>query len=112
MNIMLVIVAERTREIGLRKSLGAKRKDILNQFVTEAVLISVFGGLVGIIFGIFISLVVTLAVRAYDFDWPFVISFEAIIISFIVAVGFGIVFGWYPAKKAAKLNPIEALRYE
>ena len=112
MNIMLVIVAERTREIGLRKALGARQKDILNQFVTEAVLISVFGGLIGIIFGIFISLVVTLAVRAYNFDWPFVVSFEAIIISFIVAAGFGIVFGWWPAKKAAKLNSIEALRYE
>ena len=112
MNIMLVIVAERTREIGLRKSLGARQKDILDQFITEAVLISVLGGLVGIIFGIFISLIVTLVVRAYDFNWPFVISVEAIFISFIVAVGFGIVFGWYPAKKAAKLNPIEALRYE
>ncbi len=112
MNIMLVIVAERTREIGLRKALGARQKDILNQFVTEAVLISVFGGLIGIIFGIFISLVVTLAVRAYDFDWPFVVSFEAIIIAFIVAAGFGILFGWWPAKKAAKLNSIDALRYE
>jgi len=112
MNIMLVIVAERTREIGLRKALGAKQKDILNQFVTEAVLISVFGGLIGIIVGIFISLIVTFAVRAYDFDWPFVISIEAIIISFVVAAGFGIVFGWWPAKKAAKLNSIEALRYE
>lgn len=112
MNIMLVIVAERTREIGLRKSLGAKRKDIMNQFVTEAILISVFGGLVGIIFGIFISFVVTFIVRAYNFDWPFVVSIEAIIISFIVATFFGIVFGWYPAKKAAKLNSIEALRYE
>ena len=112
MNIMLVIVAERTREIGLRKALGARQKDILNQFVTEAVLISVFGGLIGIIFGIFISLVVTLAVRAYNFDWPFVVSFEAVIIAFIVAAGFGIVFGWWPAKKAAKLNSIEALRYE
>jgi len=112
MNIMLVIVAERTREIGLRKSLGARRKDILNQFITEAILISVFGGLVGIIFGVFISLIVTLVVRAYGFDWPFVISIEAIIISFVVAVGFGIVFGWWPAKKAAKLNSIEALRHE
>jgi len=112
MNIMLVIVAERTREIGLRKALGARQKDILNQFVIEAVLISVFGGLIGIIFGIFISLVVTLAVRAYNFNWPFVISVEAIIISFVVAAGFGILFGWWPAKKAAKLNSIEALRYE
>ena len=112
MNIMLVIVAERTREIGLRKSLGAKRKDILNQFVTEAILISVIGGVVGIIFGIVFSLVITVAVRAYGFDWPFVVSIEAVIVSFLVAGFFGIVFGWYPAKKAAKLNPIEAMRYE
>ena len=112
MNIMLVIVAERTREIGLRKSLGAKRKDILNQFVTEAILISVIGGVVGIVFGIVFSLVITVAVRAYGFDWPFVVSIEAVIISFLVAGFFGIVFGWYPAKKAAKLNPIEAMRYE
>jgi len=112
MNIMLVIVAERTREIGLRKALGAKRKDILNQFVTEAVLISVFGGIIGIILGIVISFLVTLAAGAYDFNWPFVVSVEAVIISFVVAAGFGILFGWYPANKAAKLNAIEALRYE
>ncbi len=112
MNIMLVIVAERTREIGLRKALGAKRKDIMNQFVLEAALISILGGAVGIISGIVFSFLVTLAVRAYDFDWPFVVSVEAIVISFLVAAFFGIVFGWYPANKAAKLNPIEALRYE
>jgi len=112
MNIMLVIVAERTREIGLRKALGARQKDIMNQFVAEAVLISVFGGIIGIIFGIFISLAATFAVRAYNFDWPFVVSIGAIIIAFIVAAGFGILFGWWPAKRAAKLNPIEALRYE
>jgi len=112
MNIMLVIVAERTREIGLRKALGAKRKDIMNQFVLEAALISVLGGIVGIISGIVFSFLVTLAVRAYNFDWPFVVSIEAIIISFVVAAGFGIIFGWYPANKAAKLNAIEALRYE
>jgi len=112
MNIMLVIVAERTREIGLRKALGAKRKDIMNQFVLEAALISVLGGIVGIISGIVFSFLVTLAVRVYNFDWPFVVSIEAIIISFVVAAGFGIIFGWYPANKAAKLNAIEALRYE
>ena len=112
MNIMLVIVAERTREIGLRKALGAKRKDIMNQFVLEAALISVLGGIVGIISGIVFSFLITLAVRAYNFDWPFVVSIEAIIISFVVATGFGIIFGWYPANKAAKLNAIEALRYE
>ena len=112
MNIMLVIVAERTREIGLRKSLGARQKDILNQFVTEAILISVLGGIIGIIFGIVVSFIITISVRAYGFDWPFVVSIEAIIISFSTAAFFGIIFGWYPAKKAAKLNPIEALRYE
>ena len=112
MNIMLVIVAERTREIGLRKALGAKRKDIMNQFVLEAALISVLGGIIGIISGIVFSFLVTLVVRAYNFDWPFVVSIEAIIISFLTAAFFGIVFGWYPANKAAKLNAIEALRYE
>ncbi len=112
MNIMLVIVAERTREIGLRKALGAKRKDILNQFVAEAALISVFGGIIGIILGIIISFLATLIAGAYDFNWPFVVSVEAIIISFVVAAGSGILFGWYPANKAAKLNAIEALRYE
>ena len=112
MNIMLVVVAERTREIGLRKALGARQKDILNQFVLEAVLISVFGGLVGILFGIVISLITTLAARAYNFEWPLVISIEAIIISFATAAAFGIIFGWWPARKAARLNPITALKYE
>jgi len=112
MNIMLVIVAERTREIGLRKALGAKRKDILNQFVMEAALISVFGGIIGIILGIVISFLVTLVAGVYNFNWPFVVSVEAIVISFVVAAGFGILFGWYPASKAAKLNAIEALRHE
>lgn len=112
MNIMLVIVTERTREIGLRKSLGAKNKDIMVQFVIEAILISVLGGAIGIAAGIFVSLAMTYAINSYGFAWPYVISAEAVLISFFVAAFFGIVFGWYPAKKAAKLNPIEALRFE
>lgn len=112
MNIMLVIVTERTREIGLRKSLGAKNKDIMVQFVIEAILISVLGGAIGITVGIFISLAMTYAINSYGFAWPYVISPEAVFISFFVAAFFGIVFGWYPAKKAARLNPIEALRFE
>ncbi|MDF1498760.1 MAG: ABC transporter permease [Patescibacteria group bacterium] len=112
MNTMLVIVTERTREIGLRKSLGAKNKDILSQFVLESVLISLFGGFGGVFWGILISYAMTYVINSFGIDWPFVISFSAIIISFIVAAFFGIIFGWYPAQKAAKLNPIEALRYE
>ncbi len=112
MNIMLVIVTERTREIGLRKALGAKEKDILTQFILEAILISLIGGVVGIISGICVSYIMTYAINSYGISWPFVVSFEAVIISFSVAAFFGIVFGWYPARKAARLNPIDALRYE
>ena len=111
MNIMLVIVAERTREIGLRKSVGARYRDIMNQFVMEAVIISLLGGLIGIIIGISFSFVVSYVITAYlGMEWPFVVSYAAVAISFLVAAGFGIVFGWYPAKEAARLNPIEALR--
>jgi putative ABC transport system permease protein len=111
MNIMLVIVAERTREIGLRKALGAKYKDIMRQFVFEAIAISLIGGFIGIVVGISFSFIMTqIIVRYANLDWPFVVSYSAILISFAVAAFFGIVFGWYPAKEAAQLSPIEALR--
>jgi len=112
MNIMLVIVTERTKEIGLRKALGAKQRDILTQFVIEAILISVLGGMIGIVIGVSVSLAMTYIINSVGFSWPYVISLEAVFISFFVAAFFGIVFGWYPAKKAARLNPIEALRFE
>jgi putative ABC transport system permease protein len=112
MNIMLVIVTERTKEIGLRKALGAKQRDILIQFVLEAILISVLGGVIGIIAGISVSLVMTYVINSFGLAWPYVISMEAILISFLVAAFFGIVFGWYPARRAAALNAIEALRFE
>lgn len=107
MNIMLVSVTERTREIGIRKSLGAKQKNIMVQFVMEAGTVSCIGGVIGIIIGSAFSLV---AGNLLDLDVrP---SVEAIIVAFAVSVGIGIVFGFLPAKKAAGLNPIDALRYE
>lgn len=107
MNIMLVSVTERTREIGLLKAIGAKEKDILTQFLVEAVVMTLIGGLVGIILGVLGAFVVSFA-----FKIPFIVSTPAIIIAVGVSTLVGIVFGLYPARRAAKLSPIEALRYE
>lgn len=110
MNIMYVSVAERTFEIGLRKSLGAKAKDILLQFLSEALIITVSGGIVGVIIGAILAFVIKLLAVYYGFSWKYYISPQSI----IVAVGFsiivGLIFGLYPAKKAANLDPIVALR--
>lgn len=107
MNIMLVSVTERTKEIGIRKSLGGKRRDILLQFVIEAATTSALGGVIGIVFG---CVVAYLAGKM--FDLTVVISVTAISIAFSVSVGIGIIFGYFPAAKASKLNPIDALRYD
>ncbi|MEG1617461.1 MAG: ABC transporter permease [Bacteroidales bacterium] len=107
MNIMYVSVTERTREIGLRMSVGAKSKDILMQFLIEAVLLSFTGGIIGILVGICATLLVKTAA-----GWPVLIQSGSIFLSFTVCTVTGIFFGWYPARKAAALDPIEAIRYE
>jgi ABC-type antimicrobial peptide transport system permease subunit len=112
MNIMFVVVNERTREVGLRKALGARRKDILIQFLLESAAMTLLGGIVGIFLGIIIALVVTIGVNWYGYDWQFIITPLSIFISTLMAISVGLVFGLWPANRASKLNPIEALRYE
>jgi len=113
MNIMLVSVTERTREIGLRKAVGARNKDILNQFLIESVTLTVLGGIVGFIGGMAFSLMISIVLsRVLNTEWSFVVPFGAVVLAFGVAALVGLVFGIYPASKAAKLNPIEALRHE
>jgi len=113
MNIMLVSVTERTREIGLRKAVGARRKDILLQFLLEAIVLTIIGGIVGIILGIVFSFIGGIAIsNLLSIEWKFFISLQAIALGFGFSAMTGLVFGIYPARKAAKLNPIEALRYE
>lgn len=107
MNIMFVSVTERTREIGLRMSIGARGIDILSQFLIEAVIISVTGGVIGIIVGVLASWLVTVIAH-----WPVYIQLYSVVLSFAVCTVTGIFFGWYPAKKASSLDPIEAIRYE
>ncbi len=107
MNIMLVSVTERTREIGLRMAVGARAQDIMQQFLTEAVLLCLSGGFLGIVAGKVISWIIAVLL-----SWPTQTSIPAIIAAFVVSVTVGLVFGYYPAGKAARLDPIEALRYE
>ena len=107
MNIMYVSVTERTREIGLRMSIGAKGMDILSQFLIESILISVTGGLIGVLFGVGASMAINFIAR-----FPIYIQPWSVFLSFAVCTVTGVFFGWYPAKKAAQLDPIEAIRYE
>lgn len=107
MNIMLVTVTERTREIGLRKALGAKKKIIITQFLIESIILTFVGGIVGMVLGILASFIISNLTSS-----PFVISPSAIFLAIGVSAGIGILFGWYPAMRASNLQPIEALRYE
>jgi len=107
MNIMYVTVTERTKEIGLRMAIGAQGRDIKLQFLSESVILSLIGGIIGILLGLLVSYVACTLLK-----WPYIISNTAIVVSFLVCAVTGIFFGWYPAKKAANLDPINALRYE
>jgi len=112
LNIMMVTVGERTREIGLRKAVGATSRTIRNQFLLEASLLTSLGGIIGIIVGALISYLITLLMKYLGYDWAFVISLSSVVLAVGVSVLTGVIFGLYPAFKAAKLDPIEALRYE
>ncbi len=107
MNIMLATVLERTREIGIRRAIGARQADIVRQFLTEAVMISIIGGLIGILFGFTLSRVIAAAA-----GWSTVVTTSSIVVAFGVSCGIGLLFGIYPAVQAARLDPIEAIRYE
>jgi putative ABC transport system permease protein len=112
MNIMLATVEERINEIGLRKALGAKDYHITIQFLIETVTITFFSGIIGIILGLIISTLIAIIVKSLGFKWDLIISIPSIIVASFVSISVGIIFGLSPAKKASKLNPIEALRYE
>jgi putative ABC transport system permease protein len=112
LNIMLVTVAERTREIGLRKAVGATNKNIMKQFLIESGILTALGGLMGIIVGVIISYLMSVLMNYLGYDWAFVISLWSVVLAISVSVLTGVVFGLYPSYKASKLDPIDALRYE
>jgi putative ABC transport system permease protein len=112
MNIMLVSVTERTREIGLRKAIGARKRDILIQFLTESSLLSLLGGLIGIALGWALSMGVGAIARASDADLNPAVSLDAVLLATLFSAAVGLFFGLYPAKRASDLEPVEALRYE
>jgi len=107
MNIMLVSVTERTREIGLRMALGARTRDILGQFLVEAVTLSLIGGLVGVLIGVSASYAI-----AQFAGWRILLSPQSVALAVAFAFAIGVFFGYYPARKAARLHPVEALRFE
>jgi putative ABC transport system permease protein len=112
MNIMLVSVTERTREIGLRKAIGARKRDIMLQFLTESLLLSLAGGLIGILVGWGLSILVGAIAKANNSTINPAVSLDAILLATLFSAAIGLFFGLYPAKRASDLEPVEALRYE
>ena len=112
MNIMLLAVNQRIREVGLRKAVGAKNVDIWTQFLIESTFISFLGGIIGIIIGVAISALTAIIIQSLQYTWPFIISWQSIVVAMGVSFAIGIIFGIYPARKASRISPMEALRYE
>ena len=114
MNIMLVSVTERTREIGIRMAVGARSRDILRQFLVESALLSTLGGIIGFVLGVSASAAMTMLINSLSSgtDWPIVISLQAAVVAILFAAAVGLFFGFYPARRASRLDPIDALRYE
>ena len=112
MNIMYVSVSERTYEIGLRKAVGAHNADILNQFLVEAIVVTLIAGIIGVAVGALLSWLVAIIAHALNFDWQLIISLSSVLTACIIAAAIGLFFGVFPARRASKLSPIEALRYE
>jgi putative ABC transport system permease protein len=112
LNIMMVTVAERTREIGLRKAVGATNRLIRNQFLLESGTLTLLGGVVGIILGVAVSYLFAVGARLAGLEWSFIVSPLSIVLAVGISILTGVVFGIYPALKASKLDPIDALRYE
>lgn len=112
MNIMLIAVNQRIREIGLRKAVGARNSNIVAQFLVESVVITFVGGILGIIFGVLLSYLAALVIRKLGNSWDFIITWQSVVLATSVTIIIGLVFGLYPARKAARVSPMEALRYE
>lgn len=112
MNIMYVVITERIGEIGLKKALGARNKDILFEFLIEAILLTLLGGIIGILTGGFLAFIIAKVAQGYGFDWPFSVPILGIILAVSLSMAVGIIFGVFPARNASKLNPIEALNKE
>ena len=112
MNIMYVSVTERIKEIGLRKAIGARREDILSQFLIEAVILCTLGGIIGIVLGISLAWIGISIISSFQSGWTFAISWDGVGLGLVVSATIGIIFGYFPARSAAALNPIDALRTE
>jgi putative ABC transport system permease protein len=112
MNIMLIAVNQRIREVGLRKAIGAKNSDVMAQFLIESVFIALLGGVIGIIIGVTVSFLISAVAQFLQYNWPFIILWQSIVVAILVSGGIGVIFGLYPARKASRVSPMEALRYE